>query len=1270
MSKIISSSAIRGAHQIVREAEDFLARAIAAKGADCAVGFPDTAYSLPVIYSLLGQRVDKLSDAQTIIDECHRLLPPVPSDSLWLPYLGDTLDAGAATLFAFEIIEACKYLIGPNPVDGIWLGAANDVIIRERGVEFVDGSAPGFAAIVGAAPTTEDAVRIARELQEKNLYVFICSETNGVSFAEQLAEAGVEMGWETRLVPYGKSISAAIYALGFANRVALSFGGVKPGEYQRNLKYNKNRTFAFVMALGEVTEQKYAAAAGAISYGFPTIADTDIPQILPTGICTYEHVVSNVPIDHIVEKCLEVRGCKIKVAKVPIPVAFGAAFEGERIRKEQTYVEFGGNKTPGFEYCTTLELTEVEDGKIEVIGPEIDDVVVDPNSNELPALPIGIWVEVAGRKMQPDFEPILERQIHHLINGAEGIWHMGQRDINWIRISKAAKDKGFKIRHLGEILHAKFLNDYPAIVDKVQVKIFTTSKDVEERIDVARHSYRARNARMESLTDESVDTFYSCLLCQSFAPNHVCVITPERLGLCGAYNWLDGKAAYEIDPTGPNQPLTKGECIDPVRGQWSDINDYVYANSKQTLARFNAYSMLEDPMTSCGCFEAIVCLMPEANGVMIVNREYLGETPAGMKFSTMANTAGGGQQVPGFIGVGKAYITSRKFISAEGGIRRIVWMPKDLKDFLREDLDKAGKALGLESFTDMIADESNGTDTASVLAYLQKVGHPALTMWEITTPSEEAAAVDAARAAAGSAQAAAGGSSTTTTVSDTAVAVAEPPAASPPPPAQPPAPPVSAAPAKPAAAQPAAPAPPSGSPVPPSDGVGALIGMLERLRQAPPATEIQPGMNAAQQMAALQASTAMHLLHAGANMLLMQSGMFAAAAVQMPMPSPAMPPPGECPTCFPNIDEPAGAVTVPMSPSVDTQPKPAAAPPRPSKPAVAVEAVERPITSAAIIVPKTVTVAPDKANVAVRTITLGGSGTRTSAVTVGGAEVLPFRHYEGNVGCKPVIAMEVLDAPAKSYPDCLRNQYGDLLKDPAAWARHLVNKLGAEIVSVRLNTTHPDNGDISPQAAGDIVKSVLGAVGVPIIVTGCNHFEKNNAVMKHIASTFAGENLLLNWVETDNYKTIAATVMAYGHCVVAQTPINVNMCKQLNILLTTMGVPAERIICDPLTGALGYGLEYTYSVMERIRSSAFTGDPMLAMPMIVNTGFEVSKIKESRALRQDFPLWGSEEEREALLEIATSMTYLNSGADLLVVYHPLAARTLKRKIDEMMCCAK
>ncbi|MCE5199685.1 CO dehydrogenase/CO-methylating acetyl-CoA synthase complex subunit beta, partial [bacterium] len=586
-------------------------------------------------------------------------------------------------------------------------------IIRERGIEFVDGSAPGFAAVVGAAPNKEIAVKIARELQEKNLYIFMAGHTNGVTFSEQLVEAGVQIGWDTRLVPFGKDISAAIYALGFANRAALSFGGVQAGDYARNLKYNKDRIFAFVMALGDVDEEKYAAAAGAINYGFPTIADTDIPQILPTGICTYEHVVSNIPHEHIVEKCLEVRGCKIKIAKVPVPVAYGPAFEGERIRKEQTYVEFGGNRTSAFEYVTTLQLDEVEDGKIEVIGPDVDDV--EPGS----ALPLAIWVEVAGRKMQPDFESILERQIHHMINGAEGVWHMGQRDIVWTRISKAAKEKGFTVRHYGEILHAKLLNDYPAIVDKIQVKLITDKDEVEKRLEIARAVYRERNLRVESMTDETVDTFYSCLLCQSFAPNHVCVITPERLGLCGAYNWLDGKAAYEIDPTGPNQPLVKGECIDPVRGQWKDINEYVFQNSKQTINHFNAYSLVDSPMTSCGCFEAIVALLPECNGVAIVNREYGGDTPMGMKLSTLAGITGGGQQTPGFIGVGKAYLSSRKFISAEGGHKRIVWMPKELKETLKHELEQIAERLGIPDFVDKIADETSGTDATAVREYME-----------------------------------------------------------------------------------------------------------------------------------------------------------------------------------------------------------------------------------------------------------------------------------------------------------------------------------------------------------------------------------------------------------------------------------------------------------------------------------------------------------------------------------------------------------------------
>ena len=323
MSKIICTSAIDGAVEWVVKAEMMVEKAVAEKGESCPVGFPNTNYYLPVIYSFTGKKMQTLADLRGILKEARELLPARPSEDVWLPYLGNTMDAGVAALFACEAIEACKYLIGPNPVEGIWLGAANDVIMRERGIEFVDGTAPGFAAITGAAPDNATAVKIAKELQQKNLYVFMAGCTGGKQFAEQLAEEGVQLGWETRLVPFGRDVSALIYALGFASRAALSFGGVKPGDFAANLKYNKNRIFAFVLAFGEVTPDKYAAAAGAINYGFPTIADTDIPEILPTGICTYEHVVSNVPHDQMVAKALEVRGCKIKVVDVPIPVPYG-----------------------------------------------------------------------------------------------------------------------------------------------------------------------------------------------------------------------------------------------------------------------------------------------------------------------------------------------------------------------------------------------------------------------------------------------------------------------------------------------------------------------------------------------------------------------------------------------------------------------------------------------------------------------------------------------------------------------------------------------------------------------------------------------------------------------------------------------------------------------------------------------------------------------------------------------------------------------------------
>lgn len=730
MSRIIASRAIKGAHKLVRRAEQELQSALAAKSAETKVEFPNTGYYLPISYGILGMRIETIGGLTDLLRRAQDLLPPAPTDRLWTPYLGQTLDAGMAALFADEIIEALKYTQTPLPYStglspengNIWLGAANDVIMRERGIEFVDGTAPGFAAIVGKCPNKETAVKIARELQEKNLYVFMSAGTEGGSIAEQLREAGVQLGWETRLVPFGKDVTATIHALGFAVRAALSFGGAQPGDYKKILEYNKNRIFAFVLAFGEVDDEKHAQAAGAINFGFPAIADTDIGQILPTGVCTYEHVVSPVPHNEIAAKAIEVRGLKVNITKVPIPVPFGPAFQGERVRKEDMYVEMAGGKAPGFEYCYMKELSQVEDGKIEVLGPEIDDLP------EGAKVPLAVWIEVAGRKMQVDFEPILERQLHDYFNCAHGIFHVGQRDINWVRISKEAQKAGFKFKHFGSIVHAKFHSEYGAIVDKAQVQVITDEKTVLDRIETARKAYREREERMAGLVDESVETYYSCLLCQSFAPNHVCIITPERSGLCGAYNWLDGKAAYEIKPAGPNQPVVKGRIIDEFKGQWAGVNEYVYKNSHKTLDAFNAYSLIEFPMTSCGCFECISCVLPTCNGIMTVFREYGDMTPSGMRFTTLAGTVGGGLQTPGFIGHSKHYIGSKKFIRAEGGILRLVWMHKTLKETMREVINQRAEELGVPNFLDKVADEDVGSTEEETLEFLMKVNHPAMSM--------------------------------------------------------------------------------------------------------------------------------------------------------------------------------------------------------------------------------------------------------------------------------------------------------------------------------------------------------------------------------------------------------------------------------------------------------------------------------------------------------------------------------------------------------------
>ncbi|HEX8990125.1 MAG TPA: acetyl-CoA decarbonylase/synthase complex subunit alpha/beta [Anaerolineales bacterium] len=757
MSRYIATRALRGANALVTEAELMFQKALSDKGAAAPVAFPNTAYSLPTILGMTGKPVEKIGDLKPALEQARQLLHPGPAMSHWTPYLGETLDAGMATLLAAESIEAMRFVYGlqPEPMTGVHVaggasftspdakeasdgdghlnGPIDDIQLRSWGIQLVDGRMPGFAAIVGCARSNAVAVKIVRELQRRNILCFLSGNVNGRSIIHQLQEEGVELGYDTYTVPFGTDTISAIYALGFATRSALTFGGLKPGMAREILLYNKERVFAFVLALGEVDDLKYAAAAGAINFGFPVIADTVIPEILPTGVTTYEHVVS-MPFDKIdgkdelekaerlVQKCIEVRGVKVKVSNVDVPVPYGSAFEGEVVRKADLRVEFGGKHSRAFEFLQMAKLDEVTDGKIEVVGPDFSGVPAQGSMD------LGIVIRVAGRQMQQDFEPVLERQIHYFVNGASGIQHVGQRDIAWIRISNNAADKGFQLEHFGKILHARFHEDFGAIVDKVQVTVITDPALHAEWLEKARVAYDYRNKRLADLTDDKVEEFYSCTLCQSFAPNHVCVVSPERLGLCGAYNWLDCKASFSINPTGPNQPIKLGKQIDAKKGYWEGTNGYARIGSHGVVNEVSMYSIMENPMTACGCFECIVMLVPEANGVMVVSREDTSMTPAGMTFSTLAGIAGGGLQTPGVMGVGKFYLISPKFISSDGGFKRVVWMSSVLKQTMADEFKVVCEREGDPDLLDRIADERNVTTVEDLLGWLEAHNHPAMAM--------------------------------------------------------------------------------------------------------------------------------------------------------------------------------------------------------------------------------------------------------------------------------------------------------------------------------------------------------------------------------------------------------------------------------------------------------------------------------------------------------------------------------------------------------------
>ncbi len=694
-----------GSHAVAGLTEGAVNDAIAKHGSDKAIAFPDTAYCFPTIYAATGVKVKTLGD----LVACVGVLKSLITDQ---EDLGAALNAGLATAVGAEILEGLKYLDGADPyANDSGIGFVPDPIIRSLGVPLVTGDIPGVAVVLGKAENPADVVKVVKDYQSKGIMSFLVGDV-----IEQCAEGGVKMGLELRVIPLGHDVTSVIHVVTVAVRAALIFGNVTPGDLGGLLEYTKKRVPAFVNTFGAIDSVVVSAGAGAIALGFPVVVDIDLGENQVPG--ALESVCDH---DETVKKSLELREIKIKTTELPIPVAFAAAFEGEIIRKADMHNECYSGKNPTAELVVMRELNEVEDHKITVIGPDLD---------EATDLALVSFVEVAGKKMQVDFESVIERKFHAWFNYMEGVMHTGQRNQVRVRISNAAYDAGLRLKDFAEVLYVMIMNEFDAVVDKCQVTLITDPVEAARfRDGLAMPRYAQRDDRLASMTDESVDRYYTCILCQSFAPAHCCVVTPERLGLCGAVSWLDAKATNELDPNGPCQPIIKDECLDQRTGRYGEVNRMITEATHGAVESVTLYSILEDPMTSCGCFECICGIEPMSNGVIVVNREYKGMTPAGMTFGELASCTGGGVQTPGYMGHGRHFISSKKFASAEGGIRRIVWMPKELKDDVGQRLNKTALELyGIESFVDMVADETVTTECDELLNWLTEKGHPVLEM--------------------------------------------------------------------------------------------------------------------------------------------------------------------------------------------------------------------------------------------------------------------------------------------------------------------------------------------------------------------------------------------------------------------------------------------------------------------------------------------------------------------------------------------------------------
>ncbi len=706
MSEFVAAKAQRGAENLVAAFAQLLEKTMAENDAHTPISFPDTVYYLPVVLGMTGKAMEKISDLEFVLQYARELL-----------HEDSNRRAGMAALLAGEALEALQLLsagakarVTPN---------ITDAQVRAWGIELEDGRMPGLALLIGAAKNRALAVELVQELRRQNILCLLSG-----SIVDQLREAGLEIGEHTKIIPLGGDAVSAVRALGFAARSAMKLGGHKPGMWPEILQHSKRRTPGFVLGLGELGDEEWAVALGSKDFGFSVITDVAVSDAEQVTSVPFETIAGSNDAEktaHLVEKCITARGLKLRTYNVNVPGGYGPAYEDEAISDDDLYMQFGGRGGCAFELLQVAPSDEVSDGVVNIIGPDLPVPATKPSAD------LGILVKVAGPKLQADYEPLLERQIHEFLSYASGVQHSGQADSIAIRISKSAAAQGFSLESIGKLLLARYHEEFATAVEKVEISLITEPGSRAKWEAKAREVHDRREKRLASLTDSQVDVFYVCRNCRSFAPNNVTIISPERISPCGKCNWLDAKAGFEMHLTSVRRPIRLGKPIDIKKGIWEGLNEYARVSSHGRVNEVALYSIMQSPACACADFEAIVMVIPEANGVMVLAHDDTSPTPAGVNVDIFASIAAG-EQIPGVEGVGRSHLLSPKFISAEGGFKRVVWMSSVLKESMAAELQAVCEREGEPGLMDKIADERQVTSVDELVKWLKAHKHPAMAM--------------------------------------------------------------------------------------------------------------------------------------------------------------------------------------------------------------------------------------------------------------------------------------------------------------------------------------------------------------------------------------------------------------------------------------------------------------------------------------------------------------------------------------------------------------